>query len=89
MKHNKAGIQEALRHFGLDINIPVDSDSEPENDFPTFFIHELNECLSVLVSDTENYMFDMDEEDSFSKALEVLSINENAFKMDKKNPDFY
>ena len=32
---------------GLDIELTEDSDSEPENEFPTFFIHDLNECLSL------------------------------------------
>ena len=31
--------------FGLDIKMAEDGDSELENDFPTFFIHNLNECL--------------------------------------------
>ena len=36
--------QDAMLQFGMDIYVPDESDSEPENDFPTFFIHELNEC---------------------------------------------
>ena len=42
--------------FGLDIEKAEESDSELEKDFPTYFIHDLNECLSLWVSDLEKYM---------------------------------
>ena len=59
----------------MDIQLTEDSDSEPENDFPTFFIHDLNECLSLRLSNAENYMYDMDEEYSFSEKLEGTSMS--------------
>ena len=36
---------EAMLHFGLNIHVPDESDSEPGNDFPTSFIHEVNGCF--------------------------------------------
>ena len=63
--------QNSELEFGLNIQ-PVDkSDSEPENYFPTYFIHELNDCLSLQVSDAENYMSDIDREYTSSKIWKV------------------
>ena len=53
--------QEVMLHLGRNIHMLDESNSEPENDLPTFFIHEVNGCLSLLASDDESYMFDMDE----------------------------
>ena len=52
------------------------------------FIHELNECLTLWVSDTENYLYDMDEEYTFSKDVEGISTDIDSIKPDKKRPDF-
>ena len=68
----------------MDIQLFDGSDSEPENTFPTFFIHEMNECLSLWVSDAENYMYDMDEEYTFSKDLDGISMAETVIKRGKK-----
>ena len=46
--------------------------------FPTFLIHRLNECLSLRVSDTENYTYNMDEEYTLSKDFEGISMSVNA-----------
>ena len=59
-----------------------------ENYFPTFFIHELNDCLSLLVLDKENYMFNMDTDYTFSKDLEGISMNVDIIKSGKKKPVF-
>ena len=45
---------------------------------------ELNECLLLLVSNTVNYMFNMDKDNTFSKELKCISINDDAIKKGKK-----
>ena len=80
--------QDAMLQFSLDIHIPDESDSEPENDFPTHFIHELNEWLTLWVSNTENYLYGMDEEYTFSKDLKGISLNVVVIKHGKKEASY-
>ena len=47
-----------------------------EISFPLLsFIHEMNECLLLWVSDAENFMYNMDAERTLSKYLEGISMN--------------
>ena len=62
---------------GLDIELMEDSDSESENDVPTFFIYDLNERLSLWISDAENYTYKMAEEYSLVEKLEGISLSDD------------
>ena len=42
------------RNVFEDIPLFTGEDSRPENSFPTFYIHSVNECLSLWKGDTED-----------------------------------
>ena len=52
--------QQQSSELQSDLNIQLFDRSD--SDFPTFFVHEMNECLWLWVSETENDMYDMDED---------------------------
>ena len=70
----------AEAQFGTDIRMFDGRDPEPENHVPTFFIH-------LWVSDAETYMYDMDEDCTFSKELEGIYPDESTIKPVKEKQD--
>ena len=76
--------EEEILPIGLDIELMENSDSEAENKFPAFFNHEFNECLSLWLSDAENYIYEMGEEYSLVEKLEGTSMSNDIFKRRKK-----
>ena len=76
--------QDSELHYGLTIQSPDESDSEPENNVPTFCIDEMNEWLSLWVSDAKNCMYHMDEDYSLLKHRKGISINNSEIKRAEK-----
>ena len=52
-------------------------DSDPENCFPTFYMFEVNDCLSLWIEDAENFMHEINYESRFADELNGLVIQQD------------
>ena len=74
-------------NIGEDIPIFTGDDSEPENSFPTFYIHGVNECLSLWTMDVEDYMYEINSEMRRSASSMDQSFNKMPSKEQRKLQD--
>ena len=68
-----------------DISILISDDLEPENYFLTFYLHSVNECLSLWTGDAEYNMYEISSEMCLSDDFNGPEFQADAVQYEKRN----
>ena len=81
------GMQDKSRSLNVIEDIPIfmGDDSKPENYFPTFYIHSVNECLSLWTGDAEDYMYEINLEMCLFDDFNGPKFQTNIVQSEKRN----